>query len=197
MIRPSPRSAASADSASIASTQIGIAHPSGYPTLRLTRTIAKVGLSLIPFAMVACSGGSTGGSTPDILATMRARQAAATPAPTQPSAIVAAVQPSPTAPPTSVAAAATPRPPTATPKPAGIGPGIYQVGKDIPPGTYQSAGGTAGGLPCYWARLSGLGGTLKEIVANNLAPTGQQLVTILATDAGFDTNGCAPWVRVP
>ena len=66
--------------------------------------------------------------------------------------------------------------------------GTYVVGTDIAPGTYRSAGGDG----CYWARLTGFGGTLPEVIANTNA-TGPTVVTIAASDGGFTSNGCEPW----
>jgi hypothetical protein len=63
--------------------------------------------------------------------------------------------------------------------------GTYIVGTDITPGTYNAPGGAT----CYWARLSGFGGTTSEILANENA-TGATTVTIAATDKGFESAGC-------
>jgi len=67
----------------------------------------------------------------------------------------------------------------------------YRVGVDIPAGIYRSSGGTY----CYWARLSGFGGTLDEIIANDI-PTGPPIVQIKSTDRGFETDGCGLWQPV-
>jgi hypothetical protein len=66
--------------------------------------------------------------------------------------------------------------------------GTYQVGVDIVPGTYRSAGGPT----CYWERLSGLGGTTGEIIANSFG-SGPQVVTIASSDAAFKTERCGTW----
>lgn len=70
--------------------------------------------------------------------------------------------------------------------PVGTSPG------DIAPGTYQTAG-LAG---CYWARLSGLGGQLSDIIANG-DPSGSAIVTIAPTDVAFDSEGCGTWSPLP
>jgi hypothetical protein len=85
--------------------------------------------------------------------------------------------------------------PAAPPKPVGPqsaidGDGTYQVGIDIVPGTYRSAGGAN----CYWERESDLSGTLGGIIANSAA-SGTQVVTILPSDAAFKTEGCGTWQR--
>lgn len=87
--------------------------------------------------------------------------------------------------------AAEPSPPPPPPGPSeSFGDGTYVVGVDIQPGTYR----TEAGDRCYWARLSGLGGNLEDIIANDL-PTGPTLVEISASDAAFETQGCGTWQR--
>ena len=46
---------------------------------------------------------------------------------------------------------------------------------------------------CYWERLSGLGGTLGEVIENDYS-SGQHVVQVLATDAAFRTVNCGVWV---
>lgn len=94
---------------------------------------------------------------------------------------------------TSPAAAPSAAPPAATavPTPAAslsFGSGMKIVGRDIAAGTYRAPGGRL----CYWERLEGFGGTLDDIIANNLG-AGPQIVTIAATDKGFDSSGCGRW----
>ncbi len=69
-----------------------------------------------------------------------------------------------------------------------FGNGTKVVGRDIAPGTYRSMGGNF----CYWERLRGFGGTLREIIANEFGE-GPWIVTISATDKGFDSSDCGPW----
>ena len=68
--------------------------------------------------------------------------------------------------------------------------GTHVVGVDIAPGTYRSSrSGT-----CYWARLSGFGGELGDIIGNgNNSP---QIVTITASDEAFESMGCGQWQLV-
>ncbi|MQA00453.1 MAG: hypothetical protein GEU80_14180 [Dehalococcoidia bacterium] len=100
-----------------------------------------------------------------------------------------------TSPPTSTASVATQ---TATPtaeaeaKPASWDDGTHRVGSDIAPGLYVSQAGDF----CYWTRLSGFGGTLGEIISNQIGAGGQELVQIADTDIGFETTGCADWTLV-
>ncbi len=70
--------------------------------------------------------------------------------------------------------------------------GTYFVGSDLAPGTWKSTGGSG----CYWARLSGFGGTLDDIIANDDLD-GSTIVTILGSDRGFEaTNGCGAWNKI-
>jgi hypothetical protein len=90
---------------------------------------------------------------------------------------------------------ATPKP-TAAPKPTAksyphFGDGTFQVGKDIQPGTYRTRCGSAG---CYYARLSGFGGTVNEIIANNNTDA-PAIVTIAASDKGFESENCGTWTK--
>lgn len=69
--------------------------------------------------------------------------------------------------------------------------GTYLVGVDIAPGTWRAPGGG----DCYWQRLSGFGGTLDEIIAND-DPNGSVIVTIAPGDTGFSSSGCGSWSKV-
>lgn len=76
---------------------------------------------------------------------------------------------------------------------AGFADGTWLVGRDIQPGTYQAQ--PPAGSGCYWERLSGLSGTLDDIIANDFGSSGQVVVTILATDVAFNSNGCGTWTK--
>ncbi len=78
-------------------------------------------------------------------------------------------------------------PTSGTPKTV-FGDGTWAVGLDISPITYRSSGGSG----CYWARLSGFGGTFDEIIANG-NPTGPAVVTIDPSDKGFEAKHCREW----
>ena len=69
--------------------------------------------------------------------------------------------------------------------------GTHMVGSDIQPGTYRNAGNET----CYWARLSGFGGTVEDIIAND-NPRGQAFVTIGADDVAFKSQLCGTWELV-
>jgi hypothetical protein len=75
--------------------------------------------------------------------------------------------------------------PTASP-----GPGVWRVGIDIQPGTYQATGVEA----CYWARLYSFQGN-SQLESNVVF--GSATVSVLATDVGFESNHCGTWTRLP
>jgi hypothetical protein len=70
--------------------------------------------------------------------------------------------------------------------------GTFVVGKDIQPGTYRTREASPG---CYYARLSGFGGTFDEIIANNNTDA-PAIVTIAASDKGFESTRCGTWTKV-
>jgi hypothetical protein len=74
---------------------------------------------------------------------------------------------------------------------APFGDGTYIVGTDIAPGRWRAEGGSG----CYWERLSGFGGTLDEIIANDFG-SATPVVEIRATDKGFTTSDCGTWTRI-
>jgi len=69
--------------------------------------------------------------------------------------------------------------------------GTYEVGKEIQPGTYRTRKASSG---CYYARLSGFGNAIGDIVTNENtdAPT---IVTVEATDKGFTSKRCGVWTQ--
>lgn len=85
------------------------------------------------------------------------------------------------------------RKPTAKPTPsyAHFDDGTFQVGKDIQPGTYRTRVGSSG---CYYARLKGFGGTVDDIITNNNTDA-PAVVTIAATDKGFESQNCGTWTQ--
>ena len=84
-----------------------------------------------------------------------------------------------------------------TPPPAlSFGTGVYLVGSGIPAGRYYTQPGSG----CYWERLSGLGGSLAEIIANDFigGTYGQAVVDIQASDLAFSTTAaCGTWFTTP
>jgi len=78
-----------------------------------------------------------------------------------------------------------------TPTPtASFGDGVYFVGTDVAAGTWRSRGDFTGF--CYWERMSGFGGDLSSIIANDFTDV-TPIVTISASDAGFTSDGCGTW----
>jgi hypothetical protein len=73
-----------------------------------------------------------------------------------------------------------------------FGGGVWVVGRDIPPGLSPNTDSSGG---CYWARLSGFGGTIDEIITNNLS-NDIQTVRISSTDAGFESSRCGSWTSL-
>ena len=75
-----------------------------------------------------------------------------------------------------------------------IPPGVWLVGSQIAPGTYQVSPGAS----CYWERLRHFQHQgLTSVIANGFSPAGKtQSVTIADADAGFSTDGnCGTWTR--
>ena len=73
---------------------------------------------------------------------------------------------------------------------ATFGDGTFHVGAGLQPGTYRTR--VAAPFGCYWERLSGFGGTLDEIIANDLT-AGTSVATIAPTDVGFSFSRCGTW----
>ena len=72
-----------------------------------------------------------------------------------------------------------------------FGDGDFIVGTDMVPGTYRNSGSSG----CYWARLSGFDHTLDNILANDKTDA-QAVVTIAASDKGFESSNCGTWNKV-
>lgn len=71
------------------------------------------------------------------------------------------------------------------------GNGTYMIGADIQPGTYRSVDNSG----CYWSRLSGLSGSMGDILANDNV-NGQAVVTIAATDKAFTSSRRTDWQKI-
>ena len=70
-----------------------------------------------------------------------------------------------------------------------FGGGTKRVGTDIPAGTYRTRVSVS---DCYWERLKGFSGELKDIITNSFS-TGYQVVTVKSTDKGFNSSRCGKW----
>ena len=75
-----------------------------------------------------------------------------------------------------------------------FGAGTFIVATDVTPGTYKSDGSGAGSDKCFWARLSGFGGTLDETTQNFVEPN-PATVVIRDTDKGFQSQACGTWTK--
>jgi hypothetical protein len=89
---------------------------------------------------------------------------------------------------TTSAPPTTETPTTTAPPLPGFGAGTQLVGTDVQPGRYTSEGGPV----CYWERLSGLSGTIEEIIVNANVD-GRAIVEIVAGDAAFSSARCGRW----
>ncbi|MFF4711466.1 hypothetical protein ACFY2V_08665 [Streptomyces eurythermus] len=70
--------------------------------------------------------------------------------------------------------------------------GMFKVGTDIAPGTYQSTGNADGS--CHWERAKDAEGGTGSILARDNV-TGTAVVTISASDGYFETDGCGDWKK--
>ena len=92
---------------------------------------------------------------------------------------------------------AAPRPiPPPTTERTSFGAGTWLVGSEIEPGRYF----TNPRAGCYWERLSGLGGTLADTIANEFIgfDSPQEIVDIAPSDRAFDADeDCGTWDQTP
>ena len=74
--------------------------------------------------------------------------------------------------------------------------GLWLVGRDIVPGTYQAiVPATSAG--CTWERAASADGTLSSMLESGAGDPGVQVVvTIKATDAVFRSHACGPWAQI-
>ena len=91
--------------------------------------------------------------------------------------------------------AAPPTPPPTTER-TSFGAGTWLVGSDIEPGRYFTNPRDG----CYWERLSGLGGTSADRIANEFIgfDSPQEIVDIAPSDRAFNTDeDCGTWDQTP
>ena len=74
-----------------------------------------------------------------------------------------------------------------------FGDGMYEVGVDIVPGTYRSLGRAP--LETMWQRVSDFSGTETAMIAFGIFQ-GPCIVTIAATDRGFESVNSGGWKRI-
>ncbi len=70
--------------------------------------------------------------------------------------------------------------------------GTFNVGTDVVPGIYSSAGPVGSGT-CYWKRMANPDGALID----NAISKRPQVVQIDAGDKAFKTSGCQTWQLTP
>ncbi|WP_327120371.1 hypothetical protein OHB12_16180 [Nocardia sp. NBC_01730] len=91
---------------------------------------------------------------------------------------------------------------TAAAEPANTMPhnGLYLVGVDIFPGTWEAPGTADPAYGCDWRRLWKVEGDntdMKNIIANNFTRLSPVRVEIKPTDVAFKTENCGPWRLLP
>ncbi len=138
------------------------------------RWIALAAIVLIVIISVIANGSH--GSSPGASVTPTAQPTQAT---TQ-AATTATTQAQPTSQPTQ-------KPTTPAPTFITFGDGIFQVGKDIQPGTYRTRQGSTN---CYYARLKSF--DTQAIISNNNTDA-PAIITIQATDKAFQSQSCGTW----
>lgn len=80
------------------------------------------------------------------------------------------------------------------------GDGLYLVGVDILPGTWEAPGTPDQQYGCDWRRLWKLAGDNSDpefIIANDFTRVTPVRAEIKATDVAFKTTNCGPWRMVP
>ena len=72
-----------------------------------------------------------------------------------------------------------------------FGGGVWTVPGEVPPGLYRNSSSSGG---CYWARLSGFGGELDDIITNEFT-FDRDIVQITGSEEGFESSGCGTWTN--
>lgn len=80
-----------------------------------------------------------------------------------------------------------------TDRKSSFGAGVFSISKQIIPGTYTSS--NAKSVYCSWKRLKNFDGSYLSYISSGIG-LGPRVVTILASDLGFDSNGCGTWKRI-
>lgn len=70
-----------------------------------------------------------------------------------------------------------------------FGGGVWTVPGEVPAGLYRNSSSASG---CYWARLSGFGGELDDILDNEFT-FDRDIVEITGNEKGFETSRCGTW----
>lgn len=176
--------------------------------LAIVGFVVLVCIGIVALGVLGAAVSSSGSNGPTVSATSApavvenaqpAPKPGPTNAPTAKAQPTSALEPQPTAappPPPTVEPTPEPTPePTIEPTPEpiatpeGVGSGQKIIGVDIQPGTYRTRSENAN---CYWERVSGFGGSISDIIANENID-GPAIVTIQPDDVGFNSSRCAPW----
>lgn len=72
--------------------------------------------------------------------------------------------------------------------------GSHIVGSDVMPGTYRAMANSESA--CYWERVRGFSGEGDDLIANGLREKGAVIVTIKASDKGFNSQSCGTWTKI-
>src|SRR5437868_4132657 len=99
-----------------------------------------------------------------------------------------ATAPWPTQAPAPVEAPAAPAGPATT-----IDDGVYEVGVDVAPGKYKTAGGS--GALCYWDQKKEPGGNFGAGDDQGVAEAGEPQVVTLVKGRYFKTSDCGTWKK--
>lgn len=76
-----------------------------------------------------------------------------------------------------------------------VGDGTFVVGVDIQPGTYTTTGPFDKYMGCYWERLRGYSGSIKDVIANDYTHSKKVIVEIKSSDKAFKTEDCGTWIQ--
>lgn len=71
--------------------------------------------------------------------------------------------------------------------------GVYEVGRDIPPGRYAAPGGSPT-VSCYWERTSDPSAGMDGVLDNDRTRGGQVIVTVKAGEF-LKVEDCGTWTK--
>jgi hypothetical protein len=80
--------------------------------------------------------------------------------------------------------------------PGGVSDGTHEVGPDLAPGKYKTAGPDPDSIvsSCYWARLNSTDGDFDSIITNGNTQ-GPATLTVKSTDAAVEFSGGCVWTK--
>lgn len=74
-----------------------------------------------------------------------------------------------------------------------IGRGEFEVGKDVAPGKYKTAGAEGGIISLCTYTVTGSGGNYDDF--GTLSSTAEPAYVTLKPGQTFESSGCAPWIK--